>query len=234
MTAWERVRALTMSPLLVMPPSAMMRTPAFSRGLSADIEGGELRDADAGDDAGGADGAGPLADLDGVGAALGEILDALAAGDVSGDDGAVRGMLLADQRTVSPTPLLKPWAVETATTSTPRSTRAPTWARMRSRSSSPVEFRVAETAAPQRSRNWASRAGLSGACFFLHDALDIAEGEEAAETVVVVHDEEFVDADVFVERIVGGGDGIVAEVRAPRSFGRWRRGIMASATLIVA
>ena len=40
-------------------------------------------------------------------------------------------------RTVSPTPRLCPWAVETATTSSAASTSAPTWARIRSRSSSP-------------------------------------------------------------------------------------------------
>ena len=51
--------------------------------------------------------------------------------------------------TVSPTPRLWPCAVETATTSTPRSTSPPTWFRMRSRSSSPKALRVAETAAPQ-------------------------------------------------------------------------------------
>ena len=64
-------------------------------------------------------------------------------------------------RTVSPTPRLWPCAVETATTSRPRSTSPPTWVRMRSRSSSPNAFRVADTAAPQISRKCASRAGLN-------------------------------------------------------------------------
>ena len=86
MTALARVSALTMSPDLVMPPSARSVTLLLLRGAGGDVEGGELGDADAGDDAGGADGAGALADLDGVGAALGEELDAGGAGDVAGDD----------------------------------------------------------------------------------------------------------------------------------------------------
>ena len=48
-----------------------------------------MGDADAGDDARGADGAGALADLDGVGAAVGEELGAGGAGHVAGDDGEI-------------------------------------------------------------------------------------------------------------------------------------------------
>src|SRR5262249_44554315 len=46
----------------------------------------ELWHADAGDDAGGADRAGPYADLDGVGAGLDEGARPLGGGDVAGDD----------------------------------------------------------------------------------------------------------------------------------------------------
>ncbi|OQB91869.1 MAG: hypothetical protein BWX84_01208 [Verrucomicrobia bacterium ADurb.Bin118] len=71
------------------------------------------------------------------------------------------GKASRSMRTASPTPLLWPWAVETATQSTPRSTKPATCASTRSRSSSPKALRVALTAAPQTSRNCASRAGLN-------------------------------------------------------------------------
>ena len=47
---------------------------------------------------------------------------------------------------------------------------------------------------------------------FLGDTLDIAEGEEAAELVLRVDDEELVLADVIGELPVSGGDGVLAEI----------------------
>ena len=114
-------------------------------------------------------------------------------------------------RTVSPTPLLWPCAVETATTSTPRSTSPPTWVRMRSRSSSPKALRVAETAAPQTRRKCASRAGLNCALRSCGDALDVAHREQPVQLVLVIHHQQLVDAGVFGEKLVGAGDGILAQ-----------------------
>ena len=54
--------------------------------MGGDVEGSELRDADSGHDAGGADGAGALADLDGVRSAVCQVFDAGRAGDVARDD----------------------------------------------------------------------------------------------------------------------------------------------------
>ena len=53
------------------------------RGVAGDVERGELRDTHAGDDAGGADGAGTLADLDGGGPAIGEERNAGCTGDIA-------------------------------------------------------------------------------------------------------------------------------------------------------
>jgi hypothetical protein len=38
---------------------------------------------------------------------------------------------------------------------------------------------------------------------------NIAEGEESAEAVIVVHHQEFVNAEVFREEIIGGLDGVL-------------------------
>src|SRR5664280_219605 len=62
--------------------------------------------------------------------------------------------------TMSPTPALCPWAVETATASMASSTKAPTWSVIFSRSSSPEGFRTGAIAAPATRRKWASRLAL--------------------------------------------------------------------------
>jgi len=83
--------------------------------------------------------------LDGVRAAISEILDARRARNVAGNDGQF-GKRIAQHAHGVAHARLWPCAVETATTSTPRSTSAPTWFKMRSRSNSPKALRVAETA----------------------------------------------------------------------------------------
>src|SRR5699024_2096832 len=55
-------------------------------GLRGHVDGGDLRDADAGDHAGGADRSGPHADLDGVDAGVDERLGAFLRRDVAADD----------------------------------------------------------------------------------------------------------------------------------------------------
>ena len=63
--------ALTISPEYLMPPSAMMGMPYFVGDLAPlSHHGGDLRHADARNDARGADGAGADADLDAVRARL--------------------------------------------------------------------------------------------------------------------------------------------------------------------
>ena len=69
-----------------MPPSAITGTSVFARRLDGVHDGGELRHADAGDDARGADRARPDADLDGVGAGVDQRPGAVARRDVAGDD----------------------------------------------------------------------------------------------------------------------------------------------------
>ena len=89
-TACASVSALTMSPDLVMPPSARMVTRFFWAARERHIKRGHLRDAHAGHDARGADRAGALADFDRVGAAVGEELHPGPAGDVARDDRQLR------------------------------------------------------------------------------------------------------------------------------------------------
>ena len=53
--------------------------------------------------------------------------------------------------------------------------------------------------------------GLELRVAFLRDALDVAHREQAAQMVLVVHHEQFVDAEVFGEKFVGAGDGVLAQ-----------------------
>jgi len=46
---------------------------------------------------------------------------------------------------------------------------------------------------------------------FLRDALDVAHREQAAQVVLVIHNEQFVNAKMFVEKFVGARDGVLAE-----------------------
>ena len=82
--------ALTMSPEYVTPPSAMTGTSSCAGPARGEPDGRQLRHAGAADDAGGADGTGADADLDGVGTGRGQRLDALLGDDVAGDDGQRR------------------------------------------------------------------------------------------------------------------------------------------------
>ena len=80
-----------MSPEYCRPPSPMTGTPAGPQARDGLVDRGDLRDADAGHDAGGADRARPDADLDGVGPGVDEGLGAGAGGDVAADDLHVPG-----------------------------------------------------------------------------------------------------------------------------------------------
>ena len=77
-----------------MPPSAMMGMPAFGAARVGFGDGGDLRHARAGDHAGGADGAGADADLDGVGAGVDQGHGAVVGGDVAGEQVDVGKALL--------------------------------------------------------------------------------------------------------------------------------------------
>ena len=85
-TAAPAASALARSPENLMPPSAITGMPASRGRLDRVHDGGELRHADAGDDARGADRARPDADLDRVGAGIDQRLGAFARRDVAGDD----------------------------------------------------------------------------------------------------------------------------------------------------
>ncbi len=88
-----------------MPPSAITGTSASRAASAASRIGGELRHADAGDDAGGADRARADADLDRIGAGVDQRLRALAGRDIAGDDrDLVGGALDAPDLVAGPAP----------------------------------------------------------------------------------------------------------------------------------
>ena len=77
--------ALVMSPEYLMPPSAMSGMSRFAGGAISVGDSGDLRHADSGDHAGGADGAGADADLDCVRSGVDQSERAFVGGDVSGE-----------------------------------------------------------------------------------------------------------------------------------------------------
>ena len=104
---------------------------------------------------------------------------------------------------------------------------------MRSRSSSPKALRVAETAAPHDQAEMRIARGLELRLALLRDALDVAHREQAVQMVLVVHHEQFVDAEVLGEKFVGARDRILAQflfvmvwtcraASAPRRLSWWR------------
>ena len=169
--------------------------------LAGDVECGELRNADTGDDAGGADGAGTLADFDRAGAALREILDAGGAGDIAGDDGEIfelaadhfdhvayaGGVAVGGRDGDGVNGLFREcadvgensFAVEFTGRRAHRGNRGP---------GDEAEMLVA--------------GGLAAALGFVGDALDVGDGDEAAEVVFGVNHEHFVNADVLGEEFV--------------------------------
>ncbi len=179
-------------------------------GLAADVEGGQLRDADAGDDAGGADGAGALADFDGIGAAMGEVLDGGGAGDVAGDDGKI-GVSGADEADGFADALAEAVGggdgddIDAAFHQGADVVDDTDVVELARRVAGGGDGGAADEA------ELGVAAGLERGGFFLGDALDVAEGEEAAEAVFVVDDQELVDAEVLVEELVGPGDRIGLE-----------------------
>ena len=78
--------ALAMSPEYCMPPSPITGTPAGRQACAASMIAVTCGHADAGDDPGGADRAGPDADLDRVRAGVDQRLRAGPGGDVAADD----------------------------------------------------------------------------------------------------------------------------------------------------
>jgi hypothetical protein len=78
-----------------------------------------------------------------------------------------------------------------------------------------VQF--AERIARGRDRRAANQAemrvarGLELRRAFLRDAFDVAQRDEAVQFVLVVHDEQLVDAEMLGEKFVGARNGVLAE-----------------------
>ena len=114
-------------------------------------------------------------------------------------------------RTVSPTPRLWPCAVETATTSSPRSTSAADVGE------DALAVQFAKRVARGRDRRAADQAEMRVArrlelrVPLLRDALHVAHREQPVQPVLVVHHQQLVDAGVVGEELVGLGDGVAAQ-----------------------
>ena len=133
------------------------------------------------------------------------------------------------RRTISPTPFECPCAVETATTSTPRSTRL---GDVREDAVA-IEFagggarggdaRAADEAEVRIARRLQLRAAL------VQDALDIRDGEEPAQVIAAIDHEQLVDADVLREKAVRAARWDRGRARIRRIVWTFSRGVMASA-----
>ena len=117
-------------------------------GLGAVEDGGELGDADAGDLAGGAGEPGADADLDGVGAGIGQVAEAVGGGHVAGHDLAVRPGRLQLRDGVDGGDPAWPWATSTTRASTSTSAGP---------GRGPGSRRAPRGRPPPRSRPWPSR-----------------------------------------------------------------------------
>ena len=173
--------ALARSPEYLMPPSAMTGMSAFARFVRSLHDRGELRHADAGDDARRADRAGADADLDRVGAGVDQRLGRLGGGDVAGDDRRPCSTAFLMRVTWSMTVCEWPCAVSITTQSTPASISCSA----RSKPWSPTV-----EAAATRSRPSCVLAGVG----MLRRLLDVLDGDEADAAVILVDDEQLLDA----------------------------------------
>jgi len=172
-----------------------------------EVEGGELGDADTGDDAGGADGAGALADLDDIGAGLGEEFDTGGAGDIAGDDWELGERVAEDAHGICDAAAVAVGGgdgdgidasfdegsdvIEDAVT---------------------VKFAEGVAGGGDGGAAEAAEVAIAGGfelgVLFLGDPFDVTESEEAVQVILGIDDQEFMDAGVFGEEVVGGGDGI--------------------------
>ena len=162
-----------------MPPSAITGTPVARGGRGGFDDRGELRHADAGDDARGADRAGADADLDRVGAGVDQRPRAVVGGDIAGDD---RTLLVTrfSARTCSSTACEWPCAVSMTTSR--RRRRSAVSAR-----SKPLSPTV--EAAPTRRRP----VGVLGGERMLRRLLHVLDGDEADAAEVLVDDDQPLD-----------------------------------------
>ncbi len=177
------------------------------RGLGAVVDRGHLRDAHAGDDAGGADGAGADPHLDAIGARFDQRLGSLGGGHVAGDDLQLReGVLDADQ------------GVDDVSGMAVRGIEHhhvdPDLDQL-------LHMVEAAVHPDGRAGSQAAEIVLGREGIFFH-LLDILDGDQALEMVFVIHHQELFDA-VLVEERLGllqgdsrfGGDQMLAGHHIP-------------------
>lgn len=185
--------------------------PEAASGFGADVECGKLGDADAGDDAGGADGAWPLADFDGIGPAFGEVLEPFGGSDISGDEGEV-GKFGAEELE----DLADAAGVAVGGGNGEDIDPFPDEVVGMGEDAVAVEF----AAIGPRGGDGGSAAeaeggvagGADGGPFLFPDALNVGHGEEPLEDAMVVENDELMDTHVVGEEAIGGVNGIITEI----------------------
>ncbi len=183
----------------------------FAGGDGGAVECGHLRDTDACNDTGGADGAGALADFDGVGTGIGEEFDAFGAGHVTGDERELGefgpkhadGITHTFGKTVGGGDGNGIDAFIDELADMAEDAVAVEFA---------VRLAVGGNGGAAHQAEVAVAGGFDRLLGLLLDALDVAEGEEAAEAVLFVDDQKFVDAEVLGEKFIGGFDRVFDDV----------------------
>ena len=179
-------------------------------GLGSDVEGCHLGDADAGDNPGRADGSWALADFDAIGTTVGQVGNAGCGGDVSGKDGKA-GKLFADKADGFPDAFCMAVGggdgdqVKVFVHHFPDMLGDGVFVEVAVRSTFGREGRSTEKA------ELVVPGGADEGAGFVVDAVDVTQGEETLEAVLVVDDQKLVDARVLVKKVIGDGDGIRVE-----------------------
>ena len=154
---------------------------------------------------------GALADLDGVGAAIGEVFHAGGAGHVAGDDGQLRKGVAQHFHRVA-------HAFAVAVRGGNRHHIHAAFHQPADVRENPLAVQFAKGVARGAHRRAADQAelrvarGLELRLAFLRDALDVAHRDEAVQMVVVVHHEQLVDAEMLGEKFVGARNRILAQL----------------------
>jgi len=194
-------------------------------GAGGEVKGGQLGNAYAGDDAGGADGAGTLTDLDDVGSGAREEFDTGTAGDVSGDDGEF-GEELADQADG----ITDAGAVTVRGGDGDHVEAAFDEGPDMAGNAVAVEHAIGTAWGGDGGTAEESELGIAGgfdlSVSFEGDAFDVAEGEQTVKTVIAINDEQLVDPGMIREEAVGATDGIGLQFRHVEGadLGTWREG----------
>ncbi len=151
-----------------------------------------------------------MSDLDNLGAGIGEELDAGGGGDITGDDGEGGEGLVEEPDCITDATAVAVGGGDGDDIEAAFDEGADVV-----EDAVAVEFTEGVTGGGDGGAADEAVLAVSGGfelgVAFEGDTFDIAEGEEALEAVLVIDDEEFMDAGMFREEGIGGGDGVGPE-----------------------